>query len=94
MTPIQLLNEIQKIDNGFSIVPNPNYQGLSNIFFQGKNYDLPPISSIYIPQEPDQNKVFTFPDGMTGRLYAVSEIIERLTKFIKDFKSGKYDGLY
>lgn len=86
--------EIKKLDDGFSIVPNPNRQGLSNIFYQGRNYDLPVVSSYEIPEEVDEGKRYEFPNGMSVRLWSTREVMTRLEKFIKDFKEQKYDDLY
>lgn len=81
--------EIQKLDEGFSILPNPNRLGLSNIYFRGKNYDLPVVSSYEIKDEPDPNYTYEFPNGMRARLWAKSEIIPRLEAFLKQFEENK-----
>jgi hypothetical protein len=88
--------EIKKIDEGFSVTqnPNPGREGLSNIFFRGRNYDLPVISSYEIKDEPDPSYMYEFPNGVRARLWSKSEVIPRLEQFIKDFNDNKFDGLY
>jgi hypothetical protein len=86
--------KIKEIDDRFSVVENPNRPGLSNIFFIGKNYDLPVISSIDIREEVDQSYRYEFPNGMRSRYWTQGEVLGRLEEFLKDFKDGKHDGLY
>lgn len=81
--------EIQKLDEGFSVIPNPNRMGLSNIFYKGANYDLPVVSSYEIKDEPDPSYTYEFPNGMRSRLWAKSEIVPRLEDFLKKFNDNK-----
>lgn len=81
--------EIQKLDEGFTIIPNPNRQGLANIFYQGRNYDLPVVSSYEVKEEPDPHYVYEFPNGIRARLWSQSEIIPRLKTFLEKFDEIK-----
>jgi hypothetical protein len=62
---------------------------LSNIFYQGTNYDLPAIASDDIPDEPDQRRTYEFPGGIRSRLWSAPEIMERLTDFLEKFEQNK-----
>ncbi|NBW09210.1 MAG: hypothetical protein EBR82_14420 [Caulobacteraceae bacterium] len=81
--------EIQKLDEGFSIIPNPNRQGLANIYYRGANYDLPAVSSYEIKEKPDPNYTYEFPNGIRARLWSQEEIIPRLEAFLKNFEANK-----
>ncbi len=83
--------ELKEIDERFSIVENPNRPGLSNIFFMGKNYDLPVISTHLIKDVVDPTHRYEFPNGMMARMWSSVEIIDRLKQFLIDFKGGEYE---
>jgi len=89
MTTNKFLEEIKKLDPRFSIIENPNRPGLSNILFEGKNYDLPVISSVEVKEEIDQTHRYEFPNGMSARHHSSPEIITRLEDFLKNFDSMK-----
>lgn len=94
MTSKELEQELQVLDPRFSVLENPNRPGLSNILFEGKNYDLHVISTHLIPDAPDASWRYEFPNGMTARHWAKDEIIDQCENFLKDFKQGKTKGLY
>lgn len=79
--------EIQAIDPRFSIVENPNRPGLSNIFFEGENYDLPPVPSVEIKDEPDPRYFYTFPNGYSHRYWSRADVIPRLKDFLANLES-------
>lgn len=87
----QFEQEIRKIDERFSVVDNPNRPGLSNIFFEGKNYDLPVVSTNLIKDEVDFSYRYEFPNGMSARFWSKGEIITRLTDFVANFETIKKD---
>lgn len=82
---------IQKIDPRFTIVDNPNRPGLSNIFFEGVNYDLPVVSTKEIKPEVDFSYRYEFPNGMSARLWSQKEVTDRLEAFIKNVDEIKKD---
>lgn len=86
--------KLKELDERFSVVDNPNRPGLSNIFFMGKNYDLPVISTNLIKEEVDQGYRYQFPNGMFARYWTQGEILGRCEDFIKAFKDGQYSDLY
>ncbi len=88
MTAQELEVEIKKLDQRFSIVDNPNNIGISNIFFTGMNYDLPPVSTFDIRDVPDRSHMYTFPNGHLGRFYAKPEVMARIEDFLKKIKGG------
>lgn len=90
MTSKDFEQEIQAIDPRFSILENPNRPGLSNIFFGGKNYDLPVISTHNIKDEIDASHRYEFPNGMSARHHSRQEIVDRLEQFLIDEKAGLY----
>lgn len=75
--------KLKEIDSRFSVVPNPDRPGLSNIFFEGKNYDLPVISSEDIREEIDPAYQYEFPNGMRARYWSQDEVIGRIEDFLK-----------
>ena len=77
-------NEIKLIDPRFSIVDNPNFKGLKNVFFEGRNFDLPPVPADEIKDEHDPGYYFTFPGGRTAPFHSRASVRERLIKFIGD----------
>lgn len=79
--------EIQAIDPRFSIIENENRPGLSNIFFEGENYDLPPVPSVEIKDEPDPRYFYTFPNGYSHRYWSRADVIPRLKDFIANLES-------
>jgi len=91
MTSNEFLKVIQEIDPRFSIVENPRRPGLSNIFFEGVNYDLPVISSSEIRDEIDHSYRYEFPNGMSARFWSKPEIMTRLEDFIKNLDKVKED---
>ena len=94
MNSIEFEQELKNLDKRFSVLPNPNRPGLSNIFFAGKNFDLPVISSNEIKEEVDQGYRYEFPNGMRARYWSKPEILARIEDFLKDFNKGKFDGLH
>lgn len=86
--------EIQKLDSRFTIVQNPDRPGLSNIFFDGKNYDLPVVSTTDIKDEIDMSHRYEFPNGLLARFWSKPEITGRLEDFLKKQKEGKFEKLY
>jgi len=94
MTAKEFEQELKAIHEGFSVVENPDRPGLSNIFFQGRNYDLPVISTHLIKDEIDLAHRYEFPNGMMARLWSKGEILGRINTFIQDFKSGKLNNIY
>jgi hypothetical protein len=94
MNSQQFEQEIKKLDPRFSIVPNPNRPGLSNIFFEGRNYDLPVIPSDDIRQEPDISYRYVFNAGMNARHNSVSDVMPRLEAFLEAHKKGAMKDLY
>lgn len=83
--------ELHKLDPELSVVPNENRPGLSNIFYQGKNYDLPTISTEDIREEIDQSYRYEFPNGLRARYWTQGEVLARVTDFLERFKTGKID---
>jgi len=85
---------IKNVDPRFSVVPNPARPGLCNIFFDGRNYDLPVISEHLIKEELDHSHRYEFPNGMNIRHHSQKEILARLEDFIKIVNEGKLDEIY
>lgn len=85
--------EIQKIDPRFTVLENPNRPGLNNIYFEGKNYDLPTIAD-EIKEEIDPAYRYVFPHGATIRNWSQGEVIGRLETFLKQYNAGELEGLY
>lgn len=83
MTSQELETELQTIDPRLTVVANPDRPGLSNIFFEGKNYDLPVVSSNDIREEPDPSHQYEFPNGMRSRYWSKGEIVGRIEDFLK-----------
>lgn len=92
MTAKDLEKELFKLDPAFSVSENPNRPGLSNIFYMGKNYDLPVISTHLIKDDPDPSHRYEFPNGMSARHHSKPEIMDRINQFLKDYKEGKLKG--
>lgn len=87
--------EIQKLDPLLTIIPNENRPGLSNIWYGGKNYDLPVVSTEDIRDEVDQSYRYEFPNGMRARFWSKEEILARVVDFLQRKKDGKIeDALY
>lgn len=86
--------ELKDIDPRFSIVENVNRPGLSNIFFDGKERDLPVVSTDLIKDEVDMGYRYEFPNGMRARFWTRAEILGRIEAFLKQVNSGEYEDLY
>lgn len=80
--------ELKAIDPRFAVIDNPNRPGLSNIFFDGKNYDLPVISTHNIKDEEDPAHRYEFPNGWTAVHHTRPVVLARVSKFLEDYKSG------
>ena len=86
--------KLKEIDERFSVVDNPNRPGLSNIFFNSKNYDLPVISTHDIKEEVDREYRYEFPNGISARFWSQGEVMDRVTSFLEAFKNGEIEDLY
>lgn len=84
MTSKQLEQELKAIDPNFTVVENPNRPGLSNIFYEGVNYDLPTVSTDDIREDVDNGHRYTFPNGMSARFWTRNEIIDRVKGFLEN----------
>ena len=82
-------SEIKKLSPDFQVVDNPNRPGLTNILYQGKNYDLPVISTNCIKTEVDRDYRYEFPNGASARHWTQEEITLRLKDFLGKFDSIK-----
>jgi len=89
MTASEFEKELQAIDPRFSVVDNPTRPGLSNIFFEGQNCDLPVISTFDIRDEPDPAYKYEFPNGMSARFWSKPEIMGRIETFLGHFDSNR-----
>jgi len=89
MTSKDLEVELQALDPRLTVVPNPDRVGLSNIFFEGRNYDLPVVSTNDIREEPDASHYFQFPTGLRARFWAHSEIVGRVEDFLKKIETTR-----
>lgn len=89
ITSKQLEQELKQKDERFSVVENSNRPGLSNIFFEGKNYDLPVVSTNFIKDEVDMNHRYEFPNGMSSRLWSKPEIMGRIDAFLNNLEEVK-----
>lgn len=89
MTSQDFEQELQQIDSRFTVIPNPDRPGLSNIFFEGKNYDLPVISSNDIRDEADPAYQYEFPNGMRSRFWSKGEIVGRIEDFLKKVEGNR-----
>lgn len=92
--------EIKKLDPKFSILPNPNNLaggenpvGLNNIFYDGKNYDLPVCPDV-IRDTIDPGYRFVFRNGYAARFWSTEEVIARLKVFLEQLNGGKLDEDY
>jgi len=83
MNSTEFEKEIQKLSKDFTVRENPNRPGLSNIFYKGKNYDLPVISTHLIKEEIDPGYRYEFPNGTQARMWAQGEILDRLRAFLE-----------
>lgn len=92
MTSQEFEVELKKLDPRFSVVENQNRPGLSNIFFEGKNFDLPVVSTHLIKDEVDYTHRYQFPNGLFARMHSRPEILERINRFFGDYKAGMYEG--
>lgn len=91
MTSLEFEQVLQAIDPRFTVVENPNNKGLSNIFFEGKNYDLPVISTNDIRDEVDQSYRYEFANGIRSRFWTKGEILGRVEDFLTKVKAGQID---
>jgi hypothetical protein len=92
--------EIQQLDPLFTITPNANCRigdgntfGLNNIFYDGRNYDLPVVADV-VKSETDPNYRYTFRNGYAARCWSKTEILERLVAFLGSLRSGALDDIY
>ena len=86
--------ELQRLDSRFTVVDNPQRPGLSNIFFEGKNYDLPVISTYDIKDEVDPAYLYEFPNGIRSRFWSKPEIVGRVQDFLQKHKEGKFNNYH
>lgn len=89
MTSKELEVELQALDSRLTVVPNPDREGLSNIFFEGKNYDLPVVSTEDIREEPDAAHYYRFPNGLNSRFWSHDEIVGRIKDFLTKIESTR-----
>jgi hypothetical protein len=93
MTIQEFEQEIKQISPRFTIKPNPNRPGLNNIYFDGRNFDLP-VCPDDVREDIDESYRYDFPNGYTARMWAKPEMIERLKAFLEQFNSGKLNEIY
>lgn len=89
MTANEFEKELQKLDARLSVVDNPNRPGLSNIFFEGQNFDLPAISTFDIREVADPRYAYEFPNGVRARFWSKPEILARVHDFLKNIDSNR-----
>jgi len=89
MKTSEFIKEIQKIDSRFTVAENPNRPGLSNIFFEGKNYDLPVLPSEEIKEENDPRYFYTFPNGYTAPFNDQNTVKRKLQEFLDDLDNRR-----
>ncbi len=94
MTSNEFAEVLKKLDSRFSVAENEQRIGLSNIFFETRNYDLPVISTNDIREEVDQGYRYEFPNGMRARYWTQEEVLGRCKDFLEQYNKGKFDGLY
>jgi hypothetical protein len=81
--------DIKALSNDFQVVDNVNRPGLTNILYQGKNFDLPVISTNCIKTEVDRDYRYEFPNGASARYWTQEEILNRLKDFLGKFETIK-----
>jgi len=91
ITAKQLEAELKVLNPNFTVVDSPNRPGLSNIFFEGKNFDLPVLSTNHIKDEVDQGHRYEFPNGMSARFWSKGEIMGRIESFLSNLETIKQD---
>jgi hypothetical protein len=79
--------DIKALSNDFQVVDNVNRPGLTNILYQGRNFDLPVISTNCIKTEVDRDYRYEFPNGASARYWTQDEVINRLKDFLKNFET-------
>ena len=89
MTSQEFEKVLKQKDERFTVIDNPNRAGLSNIFFEGKNYDLPVIATHEIKDEVDMGYRYEFPNGMMARFWSQGEILARVDDFLATFNEKK-----
>lgn len=89
MTSQELQTELQVLDPRLTVVANPDRPGLSNIFFEGKNYDLPVISTNDIREEPDAAHTYQFPNGIRARFWSRPEVVARIEDFLTKIEGNR-----
>lgn len=91
LTAKELEVKLKELNPGLQVVDNPNRPGLSNILFNGKNYDLPVLSTNCIKDEIDNSYRYEFPNGMSARYWSVPEVLNRIKDFLANFEKVKED---
>lgn len=94
MTSQEFEQELQQLHKGFTIVDNPTRPGLSNIFFNGVNYDLPVVSTNDIRDEVDPSYMYEFPNGFRARFWSKPEVMGRIEIFLRQIKDGSIQKNY
>ncbi len=94
MTSSEFEQKLKELDTRFSVIENSNRPGLSNIFFDGLNYDLPVISTNDIKEQVDMGYRYEFPNGMTARFWSQGEILGRCEDFLIRFNGGKLNNYH
>lgn len=90
-TAKELEVKLKELSPDLQVVDNPNRPGLSNILYQGKNYDLPVISTNCIKDEVDKDYRYEFPNGMSARYWSAPEVLNRVKDFLANFNNIKDD---
>ncbi len=88
----EFAEELKKLDEGLTIVPNKNNQGLSNIMYNGK--DVCPVPSEFIKDEPDPFYNFTFSNGMTARHKSKQEAMAQVEHVLNLVKTDEGKELF
>jgi hypothetical protein len=83
------IKQIEALDSRFTVVENPNRAGLSNIFFEGQNYDLPVLPTEEIKESPDPRYFYTFPNGYSAPYNDMTTVMIKLKEFLADLDNKR-----
>lgn len=85
-------DELKGLDQGITVVPNPNRPQLANVFLRGVEICAIPVSEIR--EEPDPSYTITFPNGFVAKHKSRQEALAIVKGVLENIKTKEGSDMF